>query len=87
MVRQLFEPPLHSFNRHQERQCSTNAGILLKSSNIKLGWIRAHVGYNVNEAVYELAKKATQEGTPQTSQSQEAMSGVSYKKSPSSVGK
>ncbi|GBM20801.1 hypothetical protein AVEN_108251-1 [Araneus ventricosus] len=36
--------------------------ILLKSTNIKLGWIRAHVGYSGNEAADELAKKATLEG-------------------------
>ncbi|GBL76126.1 hypothetical protein AVEN_139081-1 [Araneus ventricosus] len=39
-------------------------GILLKSTNIKLGWIKAHIGYSGNEAAYVLAKKATQEGIP-----------------------
>ncbi|GBN65250.1 hypothetical protein AVEN_217845-1 [Araneus ventricosus] len=38
--------------------------ILLKSTNIKLGWIRAHVGYSGNEAADVLAKKAIQEGIP-----------------------
>ncbi|GBL93951.1 hypothetical protein AVEN_76681-1 [Araneus ventricosus] len=38
--------------------------ILLKSTNIKLGWIRAHVGYSGNEAADVLAKKATLEGSP-----------------------
>ncbi|GBO18413.1 hypothetical protein AVEN_215836-1 [Araneus ventricosus] len=61
--------------------------ILLKSTNIKLGWIKAHVGYSGNEAADVLAKKATQEGFPHTSQRQETISRVSYKKSPSSAGK
>ncbi|GBN83076.1 hypothetical protein AVEN_251097-1 [Araneus ventricosus] len=34
-------------------------GILLKSTNIKLGWIRAHVGYSSTEAADVLAKTAT----------------------------
>ncbi|GBM70970.1 hypothetical protein AVEN_102908-1 [Araneus ventricosus] len=38
--------------------------ILLKSTNIKLGWIRAHIGYSGNETADVLAKKATQEGIP-----------------------
>ncbi|GBM32638.1 hypothetical protein AVEN_89638-1 [Araneus ventricosus] len=38
--------------------------ILLKSTNIKLGWIKAHVGYSGNEAADGLAKKAIQEGIP-----------------------
>ncbi|GBM69877.1 hypothetical protein AVEN_154514-1 [Araneus ventricosus] len=38
--------------------------ILLKSTNIKLGWIKAHVGYSGIEAADVLAKKATQEGIP-----------------------
>ncbi|GBM46137.1 hypothetical protein AVEN_194695-1 [Araneus ventricosus] len=36
--------------------------ILLKSTNIKLGWVKAHVGYSRNEAADALAKQATQEG-------------------------
>ncbi|GBO01829.1 hypothetical protein AVEN_255447-1 [Araneus ventricosus] len=36
----------------------------MKSTNIKLGWIRAHVGYSGNEAADVLAKKATREGIP-----------------------
>ncbi|GBM73193.1 hypothetical protein AVEN_228977-1 [Araneus ventricosus] len=38
--------------------------ISLKSTNIKHGWIRSHVGYSGNEAGDVLAKKATQEGIP-----------------------
>ncbi|GBN12403.1 hypothetical protein AVEN_44620-1 [Araneus ventricosus] len=38
--------------------------ILLKSTNIKLGWFKAHVGYSGNETVDEQAKKATQKGIP-----------------------
>ncbi|GBM35265.1 hypothetical protein AVEN_45531-1 [Araneus ventricosus] len=38
--------------------------ILLKSTNIKLGWIRTRVGYSGNEAADVLDKKATQEGIP-----------------------
>ncbi|GBN92634.1 hypothetical protein AVEN_142452-1 [Araneus ventricosus] len=38
--------------------------ILLQSTNIKFGWIRAHVGYSGNEEADELAQKAIQEGTP-----------------------
>ncbi|GBO18479.1 hypothetical protein AVEN_264785-1 [Araneus ventricosus] len=49
--------------------------------------IKAHVGYSGNEAADVLAKKATQEGFPHTSQRQETISRVSYKKSPSSAGK
>ncbi|GBO31613.1 hypothetical protein AVEN_123560-1 [Araneus ventricosus] len=37
--------------------------ILLKSTNIKLGCIKAHIGYSGNEADV-LAKKATHEGIP-----------------------
>ncbi|GBN94737.1 hypothetical protein AVEN_200340-1, partial [Araneus ventricosus] len=36
--------------------------ILLKSTNIKLGWIRVHVGCSGYEVTDVLAKKATQEG-------------------------
>ncbi|GBO05144.1 hypothetical protein AVEN_266012-1 [Araneus ventricosus] len=38
--------------------------ILLNSTNIKLGWIKAHVGYSGNDAADVLAKKATKEGIP-----------------------
>ncbi|GBM63019.1 hypothetical protein AVEN_143449-1 [Araneus ventricosus] len=38
--------------------------MLLKSTNIKLGWIKAHVRYSVNEAADALFKKVTQEGIP-----------------------
>ncbi|GBL96426.1 hypothetical protein AVEN_43738-1 [Araneus ventricosus] len=38
--------------------------ILLQSTNIKLGWLRAHIGYSGNETADVLAKKATQEGIP-----------------------
>ncbi|GBN72732.1 hypothetical protein AVEN_21063-1 [Araneus ventricosus] len=38
--------------------------ILLKSTNIKLGCIKAHVGYSGYETADVLAKKATQEGIP-----------------------
>ncbi|GBM33076.1 hypothetical protein AVEN_9621-1 [Araneus ventricosus] len=61
--------------------------ILLKSTNIKLGWIRAHVGYSGIEAADVLAKKATREGIPHASQVQETISRVCYKKSPSSAGR
>ncbi|GBM88286.1 hypothetical protein AVEN_107831-1 [Araneus ventricosus] len=61
--------------------------ILLKYTNIKLGWIRAHVGYCGNETANVLAKKATHSGSPHTTQGQESISRVCYKKSPSSTGK
>ncbi|GBM62090.1 hypothetical protein AVEN_182255-1 [Araneus ventricosus] len=38
--------------------------ILLKSTSIKVGWIRTHFGYSGNEAADVLAKKATQEESP-----------------------
>ncbi|GBN92022.1 Sodium-coupled monocarboxylate transporter 2, partial [Araneus ventricosus] len=38
--------------------------ILLNSPNIKLGWIRAHVGHEGNETADLLAKKATLERIP-----------------------
>ncbi|GBN02129.1 hypothetical protein AVEN_124762-1 [Araneus ventricosus] len=41
-------------------------GFLLKSTNIKLGWIKSHVRYSGNEAADVLAKRATQEGIPPT---------------------
>ncbi|GBM55912.1 hypothetical protein AVEN_232822-1 [Araneus ventricosus] len=38
--------------------------VLLKSTNIKLGWIRAQVGYSGNEAADVISKKAIQEKIP-----------------------
>ncbi|GBM08150.1 hypothetical protein AVEN_214480-1 [Araneus ventricosus] len=38
--------------------------ILLKSTDIKLGWISAHVGYSGYEEADKLDKKAAQEVTP-----------------------
>ncbi|GBN09726.1 hypothetical protein AVEN_212181-1 [Araneus ventricosus] len=38
--------------------------ILLKSTNIKLEWIRDHIGYSGNEAADVLAEKTTQEEIP-----------------------
>ncbi|GBN03629.1 hypothetical protein AVEN_69995-1 [Araneus ventricosus] len=57
------ESSLHSIDTNSPIAQQTQE-ILLKSTNIKLGWIRAHVGYSSNEAADVLAKKATQEGIP-----------------------
>ncbi|GBO13745.1 hypothetical protein AVEN_120128-1 [Araneus ventricosus] len=53
--------------------------ILLKSTNIKLEWIRAHFGYSGNEAAEVLAKKANRRESPHTSQCQETKSRICYK--------
>ncbi|GBM26948.1 hypothetical protein AVEN_196889-1 [Araneus ventricosus] len=61
--------------------------ILLKSPTIKLGWIRAHVGYSGNEAADVLAKKAQKKASPHTSQRQETLPRVCIRKIPSSADK
>ncbi|GBM20795.1 hypothetical protein AVEN_108246-1 [Araneus ventricosus] len=61
-------------------------GILLKSTNIKLGWIRAQVGYSGNEAADVLPRRQHRRESPHSSQRQETISRVCYKKSPSSAG-
>ncbi|GBO18829.1 hypothetical protein AVEN_251508-1 [Araneus ventricosus] len=59
------ESRLHSISSFDTKSpiAQQTQEILLKSTNIKLGWIKAHVGYSGNEAADELAKRATQEGT------------------------
>ncbi|GBM14315.1 hypothetical protein AVEN_128372-1 [Araneus ventricosus] len=57
------ESSLHSIDTQSPIAQQTQE-ILLKSTNIKLGWITAHVGYSGNEATDVLAKKATQEEIP-----------------------
>ncbi|GBM24516.1 hypothetical protein AVEN_254027-1 [Araneus ventricosus] len=60
------EPSLHSIASIETKSpiAQQTQEILLKSTNIKLGWIKGHVGYSGNEAADVLAKKATQEGIP-----------------------
>ncbi|GBM15838.1 hypothetical protein AVEN_260119-1 [Araneus ventricosus] len=60
------ESSLHSFASIYTKSpiAQQTQEILLKSTNIKLEWIRAHFGYSCNEAADELAKKATQDGNP-----------------------
>ncbi|GBN57890.1 hypothetical protein AVEN_1212-1 [Araneus ventricosus] len=60
------EPSLHSISSLKSNSPLSQdiQNILLNSPNIKLGWIKAHVGYAGNEAAYLFAKKATLEGIP-----------------------
>ncbi|GBN17816.1 hypothetical protein AVEN_177475-1 [Araneus ventricosus] len=60
------ESCLHSFASFDIKSpiAQQTQKILLKSTNIKLRCIKAHVGYSGNEAADVLSKKATQEGIP-----------------------